>query len=349
MSAAAEGGSSPLARGTPGGGGSGVRLRRFIPARAGNTPIPVVMAVWISVHPRSRGEHNGGRSGVRTRTGSSPLARGTRPPGRILRPRHRFIPARAGNTPACATGGPRSPVHPRSRGEHPPVGDVGPALVGSSPLARGTPTRRLPPPARDRFIPARAGNTSAEYCRQSGVPVHPRSRGEHGRGTRRRATCRGSSPLARGTPARAGGAAGAGRFIPARAGNTPARDQRVEDRSVHPRSRGEHSPVAPRAEDLIGSSPLARGTRPGTSAAGRHRRFIPARAGNTTGSGSSSSDRTVHPRSRGEHRRAVIELAQSLGSSPLARGTRHGRVRPPGRIRFIPARAGNTRTSPSHE
>ena len=70
--------------------------------------------------------------------GSSPLARGTRSDPRALRPRHRFIPARAGNTRrderACAGAA----VHPRSRGEHRSARSPICSPSGSSPLARGT-------------------------------------------------------------------------------------------------------------------------------------------------------------------------------------------------------------------
>ena len=111
-------GSSPLARGTPDGGGAGNQSVRFIPARAGNTPSPWCATRRTAVHPRSRGEHTLTQTGRQIPTGSSPLARGTR--GRALHglePR-RFIPARAGNTPCVRCRARRGPVHPRSRGEH---------------------------------------------------------------------------------------------------------------------------------------------------------------------------------------------------------------------------------------
>ena len=75
-----------------------------------------------------------------------------------------------------------------------------------------------------------------------------------------------------------------------------------------------------------GSSPLARGTR------------APSPGG--------TRSRTVHPRSRGEHFAGVATAVGVAGSSPLARGTRPRNcsgARPP---RFIPARAGNTPTTP---
>ena len=50
----------------------------------------------------------------------------------------------------------------------------------------------------------------------------------------------------------------------------------------------------------------------------------------------------VHPRSRGEHGDDGLHHAMEFGSSPLARGTLRYRHSERGRLRFIPARAGNT-------
>ena len=173
--------------------------------------------------------------------GSSPLARGTLD-ARSARARiGRFIPARAGNTflrVASAS-----------------------TLAGSSPLARGTHRRHRRHRRAQRFIPARAGNTAARLAHRAVPPVHPRSRGEHMREARFSRRCTGSSPLARGTltgPAHRGAAH---RFIPARAGNTRCCCSQSSRRSVHPRSRGEHSLSFADLADRNGSSPLARGTR----------------------------------------------------------------------------------------
>jgi len=175
----------------------------------------------------------------------------------------RFIPARAGNTHLEQLGTIAQAVHPRSRGEHfvnhlPNRGEV-----GSSPLARGTPRRN-------------------RGSRES-VPVHPRSRGEHPYISPSVPMEVGSSPLARGTLEPASRKTTAGRFIPARAGNTPLlrRHRRLE--SVHPRSRGEHFTYSAHAASRTGSSPLARGTPMMGLFGMRVSRFIPARAGNTPG------------------------------------------------------------------
>ena len=90
-----------------------------------------------------------------------------------------------------------------------------------------------------------------------------------------------------------------------------------------------------------GSSPRGRGT-PG------HRpkiigdfRFIPARAGNASDLPEAKEESSVHPRAGGERTRVPARPSISTGSSPRGRGTRSRGRRRAGRLRFIPARAGN--------
>ena len=278
-------------------------------------------------------------------SGSSPLARGTRPRCRSGHRITRFIPARAGNTtPPQARDG-VSPVHPRSRGEHADRVASQYLRGGSSPLARGT-HDAVPKGGNDRrFIPARAGNTSAFRRSGAPAPVHPRSRGEHPAGVRRAGGVTGSSPLARGTHGGEGRADGRGRFIPARAGNTHQTARQRGWPTVHPRSRGEHSMPDSPASAAIGSSPLARGTLDRLLCDRVTGRFIPARAGNTADGGRGGWTGPVHPRSRGEHSPHGCVAGGEDGSSPLARGTLRGARLRHRRARFIPARAGNTRTT----
>ena len=172
-------GSSPLARGTLADRRPFRAPLRFIPARAGNTPLWAGEAVPPAVHPRSRGEHHTRGRWSQRSSGSSPLARGTRVGGRGGRDGERFIPARAGNTVPNGLFSPNAAVHPRSRGEHAtPTPNVW-EDDGSSPLARGTRRCSVSPATISRFIPARAGNT----------PL----------GTASSFLLHGSSPLARGT------------------------------------------------------------------------------------------------------------------------------------------------------
>ena len=335
-------GSSPLARGTLRRHDGQAGFPRFIPARAGNTTAGFGAYRAITVHPRSRGEHPLDPQRPHHSTGSSPLARGTR----FLEPhphrRHRFIPARAGNTCHHAAP-PRSPsVHPRSRGEHTESADLVRLALGSSPLARGTPAPDRGDLEAHRFIPARAGNTTRAAMYASAVTVHPRSRGEHVASRTGVGFPDGSSPLARGTRGRKRWSPGDWRFIPARAGNTKITRGGGRSDTVHPRSRGEHSMFRPVKRRTAGSSPLARGTRRFSGSESGPRRFIPARAGNTLHHRGTDAGWPVHPRSRGEHVLEGVRPRCESGSSPLARGTQDEVAG--GRIdrRFIPARAGNT-------
>ena len=173
--------------------------------------------------------------------------------------------------------------------------------AGSSPLARGTQGERLSAIGPERFIPAGAGNTQGALCAPHPRPVHPRWRGEHSLAASSIACSSGSSPLARGTRAQLILGAAHGRFIPAGAGNTRMCAWWFRWSPVHPRWRGEHSFSFSVAPPGYGSSPLARGTLEGIAAATAAGRFIPAGAGNTARSASSSRSKAVHPRWRGEH------------------------------------------------
>ena len=155
----ARSGSSPLARGTPSLANANVPVNRLIPARAGNTSSSSPAQSPEPAHPRSRGEHSLPLRRLRTRSGSSPLARGT-----PLCPvpelgRNRLIPARAGNTRAGRCPGAGASAHPRSRGEHEGRTMSWCWCFGSSPLARGTRGQDDVLVLVLRLIPARAGNT----------------------------------------------------------------------------------------------------------------------------------------------------------------------------------------------
>ena len=153
-------------------------------------------------------------------SGSSPLARGT--------PGHfgdgpwwlGLIPARAGNTWGIPPLTRCRRAHPRSRGEHPSSTLNAWTHAGSSPLARGTRYLLILLLNSRGLIPARAGNTlhRSQHAHRAGA--HPRSRGEHSETSAKRPTCRGSSPLARGTLNGEGSYPLPSGLIPARAGNT---------------------------------------------------------------------------------------------------------------------------------
>ena len=236
----AEGGSSPLARGTHAAVWFGISGERLIPARAGNTSEVFSVQKASAAHPRSRGEHF-----ITTQiridfVGSSPLARGTLSHLPAIRIVNRLIPARAGNTRNGLGVVKSTSAHPRSRGEHHFLCDVHHVDNGSSPLARGTPHSTKPASVS--------------------VAAHPRSRGEHFKVHHHGICHRGSSPLARGTQPLRRAPILHHRLIPARAGNTLTSPLPPAMPSAHPRSRGEHREEFSRAVATYGSSPLARGT-----------------------------------------------------------------------------------------
>jgi len=255
-------GSSPRERGTPhmvkrGGVGD-----RFIPARAGNTPSSQSLSPPWSVHPRASGEHSSPAWPPPFWTGSSPRERGTHNSRCGPVPHNRFIPARAGNTVRARIDIADGPVHPRASGEHRCRVERGDAWRGSSPRERGTHRGARQPVGANRFIPARAGNTSRSTTKAARLPVHPRASGEHLQDMAISIGEAGSSPRERGTHRRPGRRHLRHRFIPARAGNTQARAGLALRCAVHPRASGEHHHERLFSGHGYGSSPRERGTPP---------------------------------------------------------------------------------------
>ncbi len=274
-------GSSPQARGTRFLRLLALGVARFIPAGAGNTFGDRQDIHQLSVHPRRRGEHPGGSGLPGDQDGSSPQARGTLMTRHGMRLHRRFIPAGAGNTSLIEASASGSSVHPRRRGEHAWLLLSGMTISGSSPQARGTPSRVCEARLSHRFIPAGAGNTTPPRCSPRGPAVHPRRRGEHISAGRRRSWMAGSSPQARGTLDGVVLLAIGDRFIPAGAGNTQDAAALASSIAVHPRRRGEHAATLADIAPIDGSSPQARGTHREGVAVEAKNRFIPAGAGNT--------------------------------------------------------------------
>ena len=74
--------------------------------------------------------------------------------------------------------------------------------AGSSPRVRGTQLEILLFPFRQRFIPARAGNTEPGAVGSTSGAVHPRACGEHCPAQAGSRIAAGSSPRVRGTLSR---------------------------------------------------------------------------------------------------------------------------------------------------
>ena len=256
-------------------------------------------------------------------------------------------------------------AHPRSRGEN---GYARYRLVGnrgSSPLTRGKPVLHQARDAVPRLIPAHAGKTLGEDLTVQAVKglipahagktahasalrssrwAHPRSRGENAEQVRIVLRGLGSSPLTRGKPCWRVRSVLHGGLIPAHAGKTSMATARPSRNGAHPRSRGENSGRAVRFWSCTGSSPLTRGKREPAARLGEPARLIPAHAGKTMSTATSTRCAPAHPRSRGENVGGDPQELPDLGSSPLTRG----KPRPAGsgmRAQgLIPAHAGKTKS-----
>ncbi len=334
-------GSSPHARGTHRSPEPSITVARFIPACAGNARSRGRPGVSDPVHPRMRGERRRVSSPCCAPAGSSPHARGT--PHTLVAHlvEQRFIPACAGNAPCGARARHETAVHPRMRGERSCWGFRRSTRSGSSPHARGTLEISLEMTARERFIPACAGNALRLISILRARSVHPRMRGERGCMPRSTICAAGSSPHARGTRSPNNKIARERRFIPACAGNALCRRRCRGGCPVHPRMRGERSDPSRAIQEKSGSSPHARGTRASPGSLPICGRFIPACAGNAACKYPDTEMAPVHPRMRGERAAGARRGERQYGSSPHARGTRQcAWICAPGH-RFIPACAGN--------
>ena len=233
-------GSSPRARGALRPGLPQRLGQGIIPACAGSTYgiSPILSPVWD--HPRVRGEHRGASRSGPSWKGSSPRARGARhAPTRQGRPGG-IIPACAGSTMRSTRPARMSRDHPRVRGEHYMLVDQAEGKPGSSPRARGAPTRRRRRRVGGGIIPACAGSTGRSPGQAVPPRDHPRVRGEHSLVRASPDTERGSSPRARGARVPERAALLVDGIIPACAGSTPfSRGPRPKARD-HPRVRGEH-------------------------------------------------------------------------------------------------------------
>ena len=98
---------------------------------------------------------------------------------------------------------------------------------------------------------------------------------------------------------------------------------------------------------MLGSSPLTRGKRPGSSRVRPSSGLIPAHAGKTSRSLRLACRLSAHPRSRGENCRAKTVAGGFRGSSPLTRGKRLRVLDAEGEFGLIPAHAGKTTTCPA--
>ena len=148
-----------------------------IPARAGE-PWPVLGGYKpYGVYPRACGGTCGGPWSTRTFLGLSPRVRGNRRAWCTLSVLAGSIPARAGEPRAASCRARTPPVYPRACGGTPRFGIPFQRIEGLSPRVRGNPTQPHSHDARQRSIPARAGEPPPFQMRQSVDAVYPRACG----------------------------------------------------------------------------------------------------------------------------------------------------------------------------
>ena len=339
------GGTSPRVRGKPADAQGSVVEAGYIPARAGEARPKPHPKPCRTVHPRACGGSLLDDPHVQPVGGTSPRVRGKPDRVGLQGPRGGYIPARAGEaTPAYS--GPHSPVvHPRACG-----GSGGFPLAhtpreGTSPRVRGKPVGRRNGRWRARYIPARAGEALRGSWRAAARWVHPRACGGSRRHCHLPGRSSGTSPRVRGKPSTWRRAFSQGRYISARAGEAGATRPSRTASGVHPRACGGSRIASGYRELEGGTSPRVRGKPQSLVRGELRRRYIPARAGEATEPTRRSIDATVHPRACGGSHVLVQLMGVVRGTSPRVRGKRTaGGLRHPG-LGYIPARAGEARSS----
>ncbi len=157
----------------------------------------------------------------------------------------------------------------------------------------------------------------------------------------------GSSPRARGTPDLDKRFFVYIRVIPAGTGNASWSQASPCRRPGHPRGHGERLKLKPGSDNVVGSSPRARGTLPDAFDRRLVARVIPAGAGNADPRVGGGERAAGHPRGRGERALLPVIAEVGYGSSPRARGTRCLQSLQSTPPRVIPAGAGNAVTTSS--
>ena len=231
-------------------------------------------------------------------------------------------------------------VHPRACGGSRRREELAAKVAGTSPRVRGKPTSPARPPARSRYIPARAGEAERSACRRRRLQVHPRACGGSLDPFGDDGSRDGTSPRVRGKRCLTPGIRPTLRYIPARAGEALLSVGNRQLFGVHPRACGgswylvRANPCAP------GTSPRVRG-KPGPGDRVRGcRGYILARAGEARGRGRRRRPHEVHPRACGGSPSWLLPSAPGYGTSPRVRGKHDDSPVAAQYSGYIPARAG---------
>ena len=212
---------------------------------------------------------------------------------------------------------------------------------------RGKRMRFIPSSLSLRIIPAHAGQTTNQNAHGVSTSDHPRACGANQTWRHERGRRHGSSPRMRGKLAAANLFHAGVRIIPAHAGQTYVTSDGNNNGPDHPRACGANSLPMTFIIDRNGSSPRMRGKLGHVHDRAGEARIIPAHAGQTFRRSASCTRWPDHPRACGANACATSSDISRSGSSPRMRGKLELRKQPDGRVRIIPAHAGQTPTSPS--
>ena len=265
-------------------------------------------------------------------------------PGRACRGERqgRIIPARAGQTVTGVSIRSPPPDHPRACGANLRLRPTHCVVCGSSPRVRGKHVGTGGRRRRHRIIPARAGQTWEATRRPRPGSDHPRACGANHVIGFDPPYAVGSSPRVRGKLASDPRCEQRTRIIPARAGQTQARQRADFAAADHPRACGANSAARAPSSRSDGSSPRVRGKRYVIWLIFGLERIIPARAGQTNPMISTFFYLPDHPRACGANGRPRNRTVVPVGSSPRVRGKPLLGKRRVRLTRIIPARAGQT-------
>ena len=240
-------------------------------------------------------------------------------------------------------------AHPRACGENVEEHAAGVLDRGSSPRVRGKYPGHCVLLCAGRLIPARAGKTRPRTACGTWPRAHPRACGEN---PARLAACGitgGSSPRVRGKPCYVISVTVPARLIPACAGKTSSKSNRVPPASAHPRVCGENRAAACWRCQPSGSSPRVRGKLSNMGSFQGCSGLIPACAGKTSVCLRWNWVGRAHPRVCGENVADKSKTGKVDGSSPRVRGKPKIHSWASVDDRLIPACAGKTLVNSPNE
>ena len=254
--------------------------------------------------------------------GSSPRMRGKPERRRQRHAGRRIIPAHAGQTLPYSARWMVYADHPRACGAN-HSGTIRPtSCIGSSPRMRGKPLLGKRRVGLRRIIPAHAGQTGNANMPHGKPTDHPRACGANYGRTGISGYDYGSSPRMRGKPYPNQTNYCRSRIIPAHAGQTSPARTTCSMWKDHPRACGANKLDLYRELVDYGSSPRMRGKPADLHRQGIHDRIIPAHAGQTSTSNSTSKSDKDHPRACGANCFSRGPTQHPTGSSPRMRGKR---------------------------